>query len=168
VSRALSGREVPPWRLVERMAEILDVDLVKARRRWVHADRLRRRPRVGQAAGGPPAGLRDYSEFLVALRALLVERGLSHQKVVLRDQSGRLRRSTMGAVLRGERTAQREVVTAIVRACGVSDAAVDTWDDAWWRLGRPYQEMRHRCRREGYARRSYAEGMNRLLSVSSR
>jgi transcriptional regulator with XRE-family HTH domain len=159
VSRALSGREVPPRHLIERIAEELGGDTVKARRQWDRADRIRRQASACRAGGGPPDDLDRYADLLRALRDLLRGRGISQRQVVQRDLSGRLRRSTVGAVLRGERTAQRDVVVAIVRACGVSDTAVAAWATAWSRLGRPHQEEQHRRRREGYERRTYAEMM---------
>jgi transcriptional regulator with XRE-family HTH domain len=160
VSRALSGREVPPRDLIERIAAALGDDIGETRRRWDHADIVRRQARACRAGGGPPDGLDRYTDLLQALRDLLRGRGISQRQLVQRDQSGRLRRSTVGAVLRGERTAQRTVVIAIVRACGVSDTAAAAWATAWWRLGRPHQQEQHRRRREGYERRAYAEMMS--------
>lgn len=54
-----------------------------------------------------------------------------------------LKRSTVGAVLRGERPARRDVVIAIVHACGLGNIVVAEWDAAWRRLGQPYLEAGH-------------------------
>ena len=76
------------------------------------------------------------------------ERGVSQRELPRRDY--RLRRSTRRAVLRGERAAQRSMVIAIVRGCGVSDAAEQAWAATWWRLGRPHQDEQRRRRWDGY------------------
>jgi len=150
VSRALSGREVPPQHLIEQIAKAIGADADRAIRRWEHADQLRRNARrpppdpaasATPLAGGPPAGLQTYADLLRGLRDLMHECRVSQRELCRRDH--RLRRSTVGAVLRGERSASHGMVGAIVRACGVSD-------ETWWQLGRPHQEAEHRRRREGY------------------
>jgi transcriptional regulator with XRE-family HTH domain len=157
VSRALSGNEVPPRDLIERIATALRADTHKAMRQWAEADRLRRNARrpspsatadAASLGGCLPAELRTYPELLRGLRDLMRERGVSERK--LSRQSGNLGRSTVGAVLRGERSMSHGTVDAIVRACGVSDQARQAWSDAWWRLGQPHQADAHRRRREGY------------------
>ena len=148
VSRALSGREVPPLHLVEQIAEALGADVDQARRRWIHADAIRRKTRACEAGGGPPDGLYTYTDLLRALRDLMRGRGVTQRELTRRDH--RLRRSTVGAVLRGERAARPGMVIAIVRACGVNDAPEQAWATAWWRLGQPHQEERRRRRWQGY------------------
>ena len=122
VSRALSGREVPPLHLIEQIAEAVGADVAQSRRRWIHADAIRWKARACEAGGGPPDGLYAYADFLGALRDLMRGRGVTQRELIRRDH--RLRRSTVGAVLRGERAATRGMVIAIVRACGVSNAVL--------------------------------------------
>jgi transcriptional regulator with XRE-family HTH domain len=152
VSRALSGRELPPRHLIVRIAQALGTDVAAAERRWArNAARTRNaraRTAASAAGGGPPPGLQTYADRRQALRDLLRLRGISQRELTRRD--GRLRRSSVGAALRGERSAGLGAVIAIFRACGVSEEAEQAWAAAWWRLGRPYQEMQHRRRREGY------------------
>ncbi|WP_405149101.1 helix-turn-helix transcriptional regulator [Sphaerisporangium sp. NBC_01403] len=161
VSRALSGREVPPRHRIEQIAQVLGADVDLAMRRWKAADALRRKGRVSKAGGGPPNGIASYTDFLSALRDLLSQHGISQRKLA-HDSNGRLRRSTVGAVLRGERSARPEMVAAIVQACGEGEAAMAAWDALWWRYGRPHQEEQHRRRREGYDMRTYAGWLDAL------
>ncbi|MFD8336780.1 helix-turn-helix domain-containing protein [Streptomyces solisilvae] len=163
VSRALSGSELPPLHLIEAVARAMGMDADETRRQWSHADALRRKSRACRAGGGPPDDLRTYMDMLCALRDLLVGRGLSQRELIRRDTTGTLRRATLGAVLRGKRSARREVVGAIVAACDVNDAAAAAWDTTWYRLGRPYQQEQHRRRYEGYKIKRYTEGMEQWV-----
>ncbi|MFW5421064.1 helix-turn-helix domain-containing protein [Nocardiopsis sp. CNT-189] len=161
VSRALSGRELPPLERVRRIAELVGVGIEQTEQRWERAHALQQeleRDLRGCAAGGmPPRGMADYRDFLRALDGLRVQRGLSQREVARRDSSRRLTRSTVGAVLRGDRSASLAVVAAYVRACGVGEQAVDAWRSAWWRLAYPHREWRLRMRAEGLRRCGVAD-----------
>ena len=102
-----------------------------------------------------PAELATYAELLDELRRLAFLCGLSHAELARRDPTGVLRRSTVGAVLRGELSASLEIVIGIVRACGVHGGAVDDWTVDWNRVGRPYcddVDRRRKWHARGYAR----------------
>jgi hypothetical protein len=158
ISRALSGREVPSRELVERIAGQLGADVNETRRRWQEVDRIRRQARDERADGVPPEDLGNYTDLLRALGDLIKRSGLSQRELVLRDRSRTLRRSTVGAVLRGQRSASRDVVNAIVRACGVDDPVCQAaWDDAWQRLGRPHRQEQHDRQVSGYRQRRYMQ-----------
>lgn len=162
VSRALSGQSVPPRHLIEQIAHHLGVDVPEVMRQWADADAIRREGDVCRADGGPPDSLTSYSGLLAALRDLLAARGLSHRSLVGRDQSGLLRRSTVGAVLRDERSLRLDVVMAIVRACGVSAGAADAWGAAWQDLGQPHREARLQHSAEAYSRIRRADRRSEL------
>jgi transcriptional regulator with XRE-family HTH domain len=162
VSRVLSGRELPPLQLTLRVAAVLGVDTNKVRRRWARADSIRRREEMCRKGGGPPQDMLTYQDLLTALRNLLAGYGISQRELVRRDCTGTLTRSTVGAVLRGERSARREVVAAMVAACGVSQAAASAWQEAWHRIGLPHQRRVHQRRCEGYEIRQAAERMDWL------
>ena len=51
VSRVLSGREVPPLRLVEEIARALGADADQVRRQWAQVDAARRQARACEAGG---------------------------------------------------------------------------------------------------------------------
>lgn len=146
VSRALSGREVPPLDRVEQLAGVLGADVAEARGRWREVVALRRRATAGGAPGAPPYDLRSYAEFIAALRELLRRRAMSQREAVRRDRSRILAPSTVSAVLRGERSARRDVTQALVRACGVSEEAAAAWDLAWCRLALPHRDQLHQRR----------------------
>lgn len=164
VSRALSGRELPPRHLIMQIAQALGADVAAAERRWARNNARRRNARARTAAcdagGGPPPGLHTYADLLRALHDLLRLRGVSQRELARRDHH--LSRSTIGAVLRGERSARQGMVAAIVRACGVSEEAERAWAAAWLGLGRPHQMEQHRRRREGYKYKIRAERMSTL------
>jgi transcriptional regulator with XRE-family HTH domain len=153
ISRALSGRHSPTWPVIERIAARCGVSVTWARSLARDAGVACHRGGLRVGSGGhPPAELADYIELRRALRDLLTWAGVSQREVVRRDSTGMLRRSTVGAVLRGERSASREVTIAIVRACEVSEAAVAAWAAVWDRLGRPFREaMDHQRRQLAYA-----------------
>lgn len=148
VTRALSGKCMPPWPMIEWITTKCDASGETARKLWVAADTARRMHLARDAEGYPPPGLDDYPAFCRALRELVEKRKISQRELVRQDETGLLRRSTVGAVLRMQRSARRDITIAIVRACGVSDAAVDSWAAAWDRLARPYREAMERRRRQ--------------------
>lgn len=107
------------------------------------ADASRRRHLIRETEGHPP-DLDSYPALCQALRDLIDRRGISQRELARRDETGLLKRATVGAVLRMERAAQREVTIAIVRACGVSDSAVEDWDAAWHCWGLPHRQAMER------------------------
>lgn len=133
VSRALSGRVLPDKDRMLQLARILDVDETVVRQQWDRAAARMRDPRARReariAGGAPPSRLASHMDVMRALRALLRDLGISQRELERRDPD--LRRSTVGAMLRGARGASRYQVTAIVRACEVSSEAVGAWEAAW-------------------------------------
>lgn len=164
VSRALSARELPPRHLILQIAETLGADADAAERRWARnrarIRNARARSAAAAAGGGPLTWPDAYDGFLRDLRDLLRENGIPQRELTRRDH--RLKRSTVGAVLRGDRSARLDVVIAIARACGVSQDAEQAWTAAWWRDGHPHQADQHRRRREGYEYMIRAERMKLL------
>lgn len=149
VSRVLSGRSASTWRLIERIAARCGVPIDTAQALAENAGIDCSEGRLQGGIGGyPPADLAAYQPFLDALRHVPAWAGLSQREVVRRDSTGLLCRSTVGAVLRGERSASREVTIAIVRACGVSEAAVAAWAVAWHRAGQPFRDAMEQQRRQ--------------------
>ena len=149
LSRALSGRRVPPWLLVERVAVECGGSVQEARRLWDAAKVSCGEPDDRSPASGyPPEDITDYAELREALRALVDRRMTSQRQLIAMDGSGILRRSTVGAVLRGQRSASREVTLAIVRACSVGDDASARWAMAWDRVGRPFRDRMDHKRRQ--------------------
>lgn len=139
VSRWLSGRMLPPLEPLLRIAADLHADVVTVEHQWGLAAEAMRDPQVRReaylAGGAPPARLVSHADLMRALRGLLQARGISQRELERRDP--RLRRSTVGATLRGERGARLDMVTAITRACDVQDQASAAWADAWARLAGP-------------------------------
>lgn len=157
LSRALSGRVMPPWPMVSRIVDQCSASADTAERLWAAANAAWRQRDAREADGHPPADCGDYAAFVEALRDLLARRGISQRELVRRDQSGLLRRSTVGTHLRRERPISREVTLAMVRACDGTEAAVSDWADMWDQLGRPHLAASARQRRHIYIRsqRSY-------------
>jgi transcriptional regulator with XRE-family HTH domain len=158
VSWALSARELPPRHLILKIAEMLGADVAAAERRWARNKARIRNARARTTGGGPPPGLHTYADLLSGLHDLLSLRGVSQRELTRRDHQ--LSRSTVGAVLRGERSARHGMVIAIVRACGVSEEAERAWAAAWQHLGRPHQKEQHHRRREGYEHKIRTEAMS--------
>ncbi|MFF5265445.1 helix-turn-helix domain-containing protein [Actinomadura viridis] len=154
VSRVMSGKLVPTPYLARQLGRALQMDadgLVQ------EVEEVRRQDRARRAAGGPPADLRSYDEMLTALRQLLREQRVSQRELERLDPK-RLRRSTVGAVLRGERSASHEITIAIVTACRVTGDEMQAWHAAWQKLGRPYRARAHERRVEGMWRRRRSAG----------
>lgn len=152
VSRLFAVKHFPARETVRRVAHVVGADTTAAMRLWEKAAAARQASRQCRAEGGPPDGLSTAADFRHALQALLASRGLTHRELARRDTTGLLKRSTVGAVLRGERGAREDVVMAIVDACGASSEARDAWQDAWRDLARPDRVARLIRQEEGYRR----------------
>jgi transcriptional regulator with XRE-family HTH domain len=139
VSRWLSGRILPPLEPLLQIAADLHADVVTVGHQWELAADVMQDPRERRdaylAGGAPPARMVSHADLMQALRRLLRARGISQRELERRDP--RLRRSMVGAMLRGERGASLDMVTAITRACGVQGDAARAWADAWARLSKP-------------------------------
>ena len=145
VSRALSGRTLPSRERAVELARVLGVDEAETGRRWEEAAARVRDARACRGAGGaPPPGHASHMDVMDALRDLLRELGVSQRELERRDPG--LRRSTVGAVLRGERSARLDLVIAIVRACGLPEEAVSDWESIWARHCLP--DLRQRYERK--------------------
>jgi hypothetical protein len=139
-----------------RIAEECGASADTAKRLWAAADAIRRQRPAREADGHPPVDLADYPAFVRALRDLLDRRGISRRELERRDQSGLLRRSTVGTHLRLKYPlSSRDVTLVMVRACGVTEAAVAEWADMWEQLGRPHLANSVRHRSEIYRRSQY-------------
>ncbi|MFF9635706.1 helix-turn-helix domain-containing protein [Streptomyces bacillaris] len=151
VSRALSGQGIPSRAVTELIARSLGMDEAAVTALRDEAAGIRREGRALRAAGGPPDAMSTHDDFLNALRELIRKAHLSHRKIGIMSH-GALKRSTIGAVLRGERSAPLSVVMDIVRICGVQKAeAVSAWEEAWYDLAHPDRERRRQRRWEAYS-----------------
>jgi len=139
ISRALSGRVLPARDRVLRLARVLGADESATGCQWDRAAARLRDPRARReartAGGAPPLRLATHMDLMRALRALLRDRGITQRELERVDPQ--LRRSTIGAALRGQRSIHLHQVTAIVAACGVQDEAARAWEDAWTQLSLP-------------------------------
>jgi len=162
VSRSLSGRRLPSWPIVEAVATRCGASHIEARSLWETADAARRERQTRYAEGFPPESLATCPQLCMALRDLIVSRGISQRELVRRDPDGVLARSTIGAVLRLERSLSYETMIQVLRACELGDDAITAWQAHWWQLGAPFRKAMDRRRREiayaklkswGYGRR---------------
>jgi len=67
--------------------------------------------------------------------------------LVRKDESGHLTRSTIGAILRHERSLSHDVLIRVLAACELSDKEREAWMDAWERYGKPRREAMENLRR---------------------
>ncbi|ANZ37070.1 hypothetical protein BBK82_14340 [Lentzea guizhouensis] len=143
VSRACNGKAVPSWALVSAIVVACHGDVGLARRLWedaVQAQRVRRNQRIRRE----PIGRIDSFDGLSAgLRQMWLDTGLSQRAIVHADESGRLRRSSLGAVLRGERRPHKELTAALTRACGGDEQTVAVWVQVWEQLDADHQRARY-------------------------
>jgi hypothetical protein len=136
VSRALSGQKLPPWELVETVAKRCRASTDDARRLWDAASAAQRRRETRmRKATHPPLEIDSWSSMYDALGDLIVRRVGSHRKLANRD--ARLPRSTIGAILRYERSLSYDVLDQVLVACEVSGVEREAWMDAWERYGKP-------------------------------
>jgi hypothetical protein len=88
-----------------------------------------------------------------ALGDLITKKVGSHRQLVRQDKSGQLTRSTVGAILRYQRSLSFDVLIQVLTVCGVSDKEREAWMDAWECHGSPRREaMDERRRAIAYSR----------------
>ncbi len=102
------------------------------------ASRLRRQ--VRQINTSPPSDIASWLDMYYALGDLVTSKVGSHRELVRRDESGELTRSTIGAILRHERSLSHGVLIRVLTVCELSDKEREAWMDAWETLGRPRRE----------------------------
>ena len=81
-----------------------------------------------------------------ALGDLITGKVGSQRELVRKDNSGQLTRSTIGAILRHERSLSHDVLIRVLTVCEVSDKEREAWMDAWERFGRPRREAMEELR----------------------
>ncbi|MFD3972179.1 helix-turn-helix domain-containing protein [Streptomyces cyaneofuscatus] len=151
VSRALSGRKIPSRAVVQLMARSLHMDEATVMAIRDEAAAIKRESQALRAAGGPPDGMKTHGDFLNALGELIRGANLSQREIGLKSY-GELKRSTIGAALRGERSASLSLVMSIVQICEVRHPdAVSAWEKAWYDLAYPDRERRRQRRWEAYS-----------------
>jgi len=141
VSRALCGRRLPPWQVIEAAAIRCSASTDEARRLWEAARnaQLRREGRRRKATR-PPSDIDSWGSMYDALDDLITRRAGSHRQLAKKDTSGRLTRSTIGAILRYERSLSYDVLDQVLVTCGVSGVEREAWMDAWERYGKPRRD----------------------------
>ena len=148
VSRALSGRKLPPWQLIETVAKRCMASTGEARKLWdaANAAQRRRETRMRKTTY-PPLVIDSWGSMYDSLGDLISRRVGSHRELARRDASGRLTRSTIGAILRYERSLSYDVLDQVLVVCGVSGMEREAWMDAWERYGEPRRATMDELRR---------------------
>lgn len=141
VSRALCGRKLPPWQVIEAAAIRCNASTDEARRLWdaARSAQLRRETRRRKVTR-PPSDIDSWGSMYDSLGDLISRRVGSHRELARRDTSGRLTRSTIGAILRYDRSLSYDVLDQVLVICGVSGVEREAWMDAWERYGRPRRD----------------------------
>jgi hypothetical protein len=147
VSRALCGRRLPPWQLIETVAVRCKAPSDEARKLYEAAEAAQRRRQDRRVVTSPPSDIDSWKSMYDALGALIARTVGSHRKLVLRDASGQLTRATIGAILRYERSLSYDVLIQVLTVCGVNDKEREAWMDAWERYGKPRREVMEVLRR---------------------
>lgn len=141
VSRALCGKQLPSWELVEAVAVQCGASTSEARRLWEAADASQRRRRAARTAAGISVSrVNSWVSLYDALGDLIVATAGSQRELIRRDTSGLLSRSTLGAVLRYDRSLSYEVLDQILLACKVGGSQRAEWIAAWERWGEPRRQ----------------------------
>jgi Helix-turn-helix domain len=142
VSRALCGRRLPPWQLIETIARRCG-----AWKLWEAAEAVQLRRQVRRIGTPPRSDIDSWHDMYDALGDLITSKVGSHRELVRKDESGQLTRSTIGAILRHERSLSHNVLIRVLAACELSDKEREAWMDAWERYGKPRREAMEDLRR---------------------
>jgi len=179
ISHALAsgGEELPPRRLVESIADVLDAHATEqglslrpltgpTMWRWLEAYRLRssaerrerqerRRATAKRIEGAPPVSMETHQDLLYALNVLVTAR-FGSQRAMCR--AWRLGRPAVSAALGDRRSLSIDLMDAILRACGVRGTDHQEWQDAWRRLAGPRQQAALERQRAGYDLAKHGRG----------
>jgi hypothetical protein len=147
VSRALCGRRLPPWQLIETIARRCGESPREARKLWEAAEAAQLRRQVRRIGTPPRSDIDSWLDMYDALGDLITSKVGSHRELVRKDESGQLTRSTIGAILRYERSLSHDVLIRVLTVCELSDEEREAWMDAWERYGRPRREAMEDLRR---------------------
>ena len=147
VSRALCGRRLPPWQLIETIAGRCGASPREARKLWEAAEAAQLRRQVRRIGTSPPSDIASWLDMYDALGDLITSKVGSHRELVRKDERGQLTRSTIGAILRHERSLSRDVLIRVLTVCELSDKEREAWMDAWERYSRPRREAMEDLRR---------------------
>jgi transcriptional regulator with XRE-family HTH domain len=167
VSRALCGRRLPPWQLVETVAKRCGASSSEARKLWEAAEAVQRRRQPRRVAISPPSGIGCWEDMYDALGDLITSKVGSHRELVRQDKSGQLTRSTIGAILRHDRSLSEDVLIRVLTVCELSEKERDAWMHTWERYGRPRREFMEELRR-AIAYSHFRPDSPRSLSGSTR
>ncbi len=129
VSRALCGRRLPPWHLIETIASHCGASPREAKKLWKAAEAAQRRRQVRRIGASPPSDIASWLDMYDALGDLIISKVGSHRELARKDESGQLRRSTIGAILRYERSLSHDVLIRVLTVCELSDREREAWVD---------------------------------------
>ena len=121
VSRTLCGRRLPPWQLIEAIAKRCGASPREARKLWEAAEAAQLRRQVRRIGTSPPSDIASWLDMYDALGNLITSKVGSHRELVRKDRSGQLTRSTIGAILRHERSLSHDVLVRVLTICELSD-----------------------------------------------
>jgi transcriptional regulator with XRE-family HTH domain len=157
VSRELCGRRLPRWELIETVAGRCGAPSDEARRLYEAAEAAQLRRQARRVVTYPPSDIDSWRSMDDALGALIARTVGSHRELERRDGSGLLKRSTIGAILRYDRSLSYDVLVQVLTICGVGDKEWVAWMDAWERYGRWRRKILD-GRRRAIARRRLQPG----------
>ena len=140
VSRALCGRQLPPWRMVKAVAIRCGASVSEAKRLWDAAELSLHRRQARTTARTSVSQIDSWLSMYNALGDLIIAKAGSQRELVRCDGSGLLSRSTLGAILRYDRSLSYEVLVQILAVCDVDEADRAKWMVAWERWGEPRRE----------------------------
>ena len=147
VSRALCGRRLPPWQLVEAIATRCGASSDEARRLWKAAEAAQLRRQARRIVTHSPSDIGSWEDMYDALGDLIARKVGSRRELVRQDKSGRLTRSTIGAILKHKRSLSYDVLIQVLTVCGVPDKDREAWMVAWKQNGEPHREVMDYWRR---------------------
>ncbi|MFI5534212.1 helix-turn-helix domain-containing protein [Kitasatospora sp. NPDC051853] len=140
LSRAASGKSVPPMAVVEAYLTgcgATKKQIARTRGLWRAARRAgRQRP---EEAPQHIALIKDRLGLSVAMQHLYLKIGRPSLRDLERQAGahGELPRSSLSRVLRGDAPPNRALLEAFVKACAVPASEIETWLEAWDRVNRP-------------------------------
>ncbi|MEW2558545.1 hypothetical protein [Streptomyces griseorubiginosus] len=138
----------PQWPLVHAFTVACNGDVKRAQVLW--ADAAHAASGTSRTSGMRPESINHHHELLKEMRRIRIQAGnpsLDQLRSRARKAGQKLPKSTLGAMLKGQRLPGSKAFKAFLAACGEPEGALRAWEEALERCREEQRKLRAQARR---------------------